>query len=80
MGWYESLSGSNKQESPRNASVAEKIEIKRWRAHNPPLKSDESIGWEGCLLIGCHLHKVPKDASTEYLKTGLPGSTGKINS
>jgi hypothetical protein len=80
MGWYESLSGSNKQESPRPASVAEKVEIKRYRAHNLPLKSDESIGWEGHLLTGCHLHKVAKDASTEYVITRLPGYSGKINS
>jgi hypothetical protein len=47
MGWFERLSGSDKQESAREASWAEEIEIRRWRAHNPPLKSDESLGWEG---------------------------------
>ncbi len=80
MGWFESLSGSNKQESPRHASVVEKVEIKHYRAHNPPLQSNESLGWEGCLLTGYHLHKVPKGESTEYVITRLPGYSGKINS
>lgn len=79
MGWFESLSGSNKQESARHASVAEEVEIKRYRAHHPPLKSDESLGWEGHLFAGYHLHKVKKDASTEYVKTHLPGHSAKIN-
>jgi hypothetical protein len=79
MGWFERLSGSDKQESAREASWAEEIEIRRWRAHNPPLKSDESLGWEGCLLTGYHLHTVKKDASTEYLRTCLPGYWAKIN-
>jgi hypothetical protein len=79
MGWFESLSGSDKQGGARHASVAEKAEIKRYRAHHSPLKSDESLGWEGHLLTGYHLHKVKKDASTEYLKTRLPGYSGKIN-
>jgi hypothetical protein len=79
MGWYEWLSGSDTMEGARNASVAEHVEIKRYRDHHPPLKSDESLGWEGHLLTGYHLHKVKKDASTEYLKTRLPGTWGKIN-
>jgi hypothetical protein len=79
MGWFERLSGSDKQEDARRASWAEETEIRRWRAHNPPLKSDESLGWEGCLLTGYHLHTVPKDASTEYLRTRLPGYWAKIN-
>jgi len=79
MGWFERLSGSDKPEGARQASVAEEVEIKRYRANHPPLKSDESLGWEGCLLAGYHLHKVDKDASTEYLKTHLPGHWAKIN-
>jgi len=79
MGLFEWLSGSGTIESPRNASVAEHVEIGRYRDHHPPLKSDESLGWEGHLLTGYHLHKVKKDASTEYVTTRLPGRTGKIN-
>ena len=79
MGWFERLSGSNTEEGARQASVAEEIEIKRWRAHHPELKSDESLGWEGCLFTGDHLHKVKKDESTEYLRTHLPGHRAKIN-
>jgi hypothetical protein len=79
MGWYERLSGSNKLEGARKASVAEEIEIKRYRANHPRLKSDESLGWEGGLFTGYHLHKVEKDASVEYLKTHLPGYWAKIN-
>jgi hypothetical protein len=79
MGWFEGLSGSNKQESARQASAVEEIEIKRYRDNHPPLKSDESLGWEGNLFTGYHLHKVEKDASTEYLKTQLPGYWAKIN-
>lgn len=79
MGWFESLSGSNKQEGARNASVAETVEIKRYREHNPPLKSDESLGWDGHLVTGYHLHKVKKDESTEYVKTHLPDHISKIN-
>jgi hypothetical protein len=79
MGWFEWLSGSDEMEGARNASVAEEIEIKRWRAHHPPLKSDEALEWEGHLFTGYHLHKVEKDDSTEYVKTHLPGRLGKIN-
>ena len=79
MGWFEWLSGSDKQEGARHASVAEEIEIKRYRAHHPQLKSDESLGWEGHLFTGYHLHKVKKDASTEYVKTHNPDRSGKIN-
>jgi hypothetical protein len=79
MGWFERLSGSDEIEGTRNASVAENVEIGRYRDHHPPLKSDESIGWEGHLLTGYHLHKIKKDASTEYVTLDLPGRTGKIN-
>lgn len=79
MGWFERLSGSNKQEGARQASVVEEAEIKRYRANHPPLESDESLGWEGNLFTGYHLDKAAKDASTEYLKTGLPGCWAKIN-
>jgi hypothetical protein len=79
IGWFERLSGSDKQEGARQASVVEEIEIRRWRAKNPPLKSDESLGWEGFLFTGYHLHAVRKDASTEYLTTRLPGYWAKIN-
>jgi hypothetical protein len=79
MGWYEWLSGSDQLEGARPASVAERREIKHWRADHPPLKSDESLGWEGHLFTGYHLHKVQKDESTEYVKTGLPGWSAKIN-
>jgi hypothetical protein len=79
MGWYECLSGSDTMEGARHASVAEKVEIKRYRAHHPPLRSDESLGWDGHLFTGYHLHKVEKDASTEYLHTCLPGTLAKIN-
>jgi hypothetical protein len=79
MGWFEQLSGSDEMKGARHASVAEEVEIKRYRAHHPPLKSDESLGWEGHLLTGYHLHKVKKDASTEYVTTRLPDRTGKIN-
>lgn len=80
MGWYERLTGSDKEEGARPASVAEHIEIKRWRAEHKPLKSDESLGWEGHLFTGYHLHKVDKNESTEYVTLNLPGKTGKINS
>jgi hypothetical protein len=79
MGWYERLSGSDQPEGARPASVAERGEIERWRAAHRPLKSDESLGWEGHLFTGYHLHKVKKDASTEYVRTGLPGDLAKIN-
>jgi len=79
MGWFERLSGSDKPEGARPASVAEHGEIRRWRADHPPLKSDESLGWEGNLFTGYHLHKVEKDASTEYVRTDLPGRLAKIN-
>lgn len=79
MGWFERLSGSNKQEGARQASVVEEIEIKRYRASHPPLKSDESLEWKGNLFTGYHLHKAEKDTSTEYLKTRLPGHGAKIN-
>jgi hypothetical protein len=79
MGWFERLSGSDEMEGARNASVAEEVEIKRWRAHHRPLESDESLAWEGNLFTGYHLHKVEKGTSTEYLKTHLPGTWAKIN-
>lgn len=79
MGWFEWLSGGDKQEGARPASVVEEVEIKRYREHHPPLKSDESLGWDGHLLAGYHLHRVKKDASTEYLMTHLPGYWAKIN-
>lgn len=79
MGWYEWLSGSDTLEGARPASVAEHCEIKSWRADHPELKSDESLGWEGHLLTGYHLHKVKKDESTEYVKPRLPGVRAKIN-
>jgi hypothetical protein len=79
MGWFERLSGSNKQDGARQTSVAEEIELKRYRVNHPPLKSNESLRWEGNLFTGYHLRKVEKDASTEYLKTHLPGYWGKIN-
>jgi hypothetical protein len=79
MGWFERLSGSDKIEGARNASVAEQAEIGRYRAHHPPLRSDESLGWEGHLLTGYHLHRVSKGASTEYVTTDLPGRLAKIN-
>ena len=67
MGWYESLSGSNKKEGARNASVAEKIEYRRYVAHHPPPKSDEGLVWEGGLLTGYHYRKV-KGKPNEYIK------------
>jgi hypothetical protein len=79
MGWYEWLSGSDEPEGARPASVAEHVEIGRWRAHHSPLRSDESLGWEGHLFTGYHLHEVKKDASTEYVTTDLPGRLAKIN-
>jgi hypothetical protein len=79
MGWFERLSGSNKPEGARNASVAEQMEIRRYRAHHPPLKSDESLRWDGHLFTGYHLHKVAKGASTEYVTMDLPGRLSKIN-
>lgn len=80
MGWFEQLSGSNRLESPRNASVPEQIEVGRYRDHNPPLESDESLTWDGQLFTGYHLRKTHKDASTEYIKTAkLPGKIAKIN-
>jgi hypothetical protein len=79
MGWFERLCGSDTQEDARQASVVEEIEIKRWRTHHPPLRADESLGWEGHLFSGYHLHTVKKDASTELLKTHLPGYWAKIN-
>ncbi|MGH3720337.1 MAG: hypothetical protein ACRDRI_16125 [Pseudonocardiaceae bacterium] len=79
MGWFERLSGSDKPEGARNASVAEEVEIKRYRAHHPPLKSDEALRWEGHLLTGYHLHKVRKGASTEYVTADLPSRSAKIN-
>jgi hypothetical protein len=72
MGWFERLSGSDKMEGVRNASVAEQAEIRRYRAHHSPLKSDESLGREGNLFTGYHLHKVEKDTSVEYLRRTCP--------
>jgi hypothetical protein len=79
MGWFERLSGSAEMEGARNASVVEHVEIRRYRAHHPPLRSDESLGWEGHLFTGYHLRTVRKDASTEYVTTDLPGRLSKIN-
>jgi hypothetical protein len=79
MGWFERLSGSDHLTGARNASVAEEVEIKRWRDHHRPLESDESLAWEGHLFTGYHLHRVEKDDSTEYVKTHLPGHWAKIN-
>lgn len=79
MGWYEWLSGSNQPEGARPASVVEQGEISRWRADHSPLESDESLGWYGHLFTGYHLHKVKKDASTEYVTTDLSGRSAKIN-
>jgi hypothetical protein len=67
MGWFERLSGSNKSEGARRASVAEQIERSRYLAHHPPLKSDESFQWEGNLFTGYHYRKV-KAKPTEYIK------------
>ena len=75
MGWFEWLSGSDQPEGARNASMAEQVEINRYFAHNPPLKSGESLQWEGSLFTGYHLHKVKDATSTEYIKTdGSDGS------
>jgi hypothetical protein len=79
MGWFERLSGSAEMEGARNASVVEQVEIRRYRDHHPPLRSDESLGWDGHLFTGYHLHTVKKDASTEYVTTDLPGRLSKIN-
>lgn len=79
MGWYERLSGSDKPEGARLASVAERGAIRRWKDENKPLKSDESLEWRGRLLTGYHLHKTKKDESTEYVKPHLPGGPEKIN-
>ncbi|MGB8198850.1 MAG: hypothetical protein WCF33_03980 [Pseudonocardiaceae bacterium] len=79
MGWYEWLSGSDTMEGARHASVVEQVEIGRYRDHHPPLRSDESLGWDGHLFTGYHLHAVKKDSSTEYVTTDLPGRLSKIN-
>lgn len=79
MGWYEWLSGSDILAGAREASGIERDEIRHWRADHKPLTSDESLGWEGHLFTGYHLHKVKKDESTEYLKTHLPGWSAKLN-
>ena len=79
MGWFERLSGSDHREGARSASVAEEVEIRRWRAHHRPLESDESLAWEGHLFTGYHLHRVEKDESTEYIKTEWPDRWVKIN-
>lgn len=79
MGWYERLSGSDTMEGARHASVAEHKELERYRAHHLPLRSDESLKWDGHLITGYHLHKTEKNASTEYLHTDLPGTWAKIN-
>jgi hypothetical protein len=79
MGWYEWLSGSDTMEGARKASVIEQAEIQHWRDHHKPLTSDESLGWEGHLFSGYHIHKVKKDESTEYLKTDLAGTRAKLN-
>jgi hypothetical protein len=79
MGWYEWLSGSNTMEGARHASAVEQTEIKCYRDHHPPLKSDESLRWDGHPFTGYHLHKAAKNTSTEYLRTCLPGTWAKIN-
>ena len=79
MGWYEWLSGSDTMEGARKASAVEEMEIKCYRDHNPPLKSNESLKWDGHLFAGYHLHKTEKNSSTEYLRTKLPGTWAKIN-
>jgi hypothetical protein len=80
MGWFEKLSGSNQEEGARNASVAEEVEVKRYREHNPALKSDESLKWKGGLFTGYHLCKTDKNGSTEYIKSDkLPDKITKIN-
>jgi hypothetical protein len=67
MGWFESLSGSNKPEGARKASLAEQIERNRYFAHHSPLKSGESLQWEGHLFTGYHYRKV-EAKPTEYIK------------
>ncbi len=79
MGWFERLSGSNTMGGARHASVVEEREIKYYRDHNPPLRSDESLRWDGHLFSGYHLHKAGKNESTEYLHADLPGTWAKIN-
>jgi hypothetical protein len=63
----------------RQASAVEEIEVKRYRANYSPLTSDESLEGEGNLFTGYHLHRVSKDASTEYFKTHSPCDWEKIN-
>ena len=79
MGWFEWLSGSNTMEGARKASGIEQAEIKCYRDNNPELKSDESLEWHGHLFTGYHLRKAKKNASTEYLRTTLPGTWAKLN-
>jgi hypothetical protein len=67
MGWFEWLSGSDRPEGARDASVAEKVEWSRYSAHHSPLKSDEVFQWEGSLFTGYHYRKV-KGKATEYIK------------
>lgn len=75
MGWFEWLSGSDQPEGARNASVAERVEINRYLSHHAPLKSDESLQWEGSLFTGYHLRKVNGGEITEYVKADRPGSS-----
>jgi hypothetical protein len=79
MGWFERLSGSDQPEGARNASVAERVEIGRYLAHNPPLKPDESFRWDGNLFAGYHIHKAKNGASTEYIKMDGHGSSATSN-
>ncbi|MBV9141652.1 MAG: hypothetical protein JO115_12170 [Pseudonocardiales bacterium] len=68
MGWFEWLSGSDTPEGARNASLVERIERSRYLADHPPVKSDGSFEWEGCLLTGYHFRKVKDKKPTEYIK------------
>jgi hypothetical protein len=67
MGWFEYLSGSNKSEGARKASVAERIERCRYLAHHSPPKDGESLQWEGNLFTGYHFRK-GKGKPDEYIE------------
>jgi hypothetical protein len=67
MGWFECLSGSNKPEGARKASVAERIERCCYLAHHSPPKDGESFQWEGNLFAGYHFRKV-KGKPDEYIE------------
>jgi hypothetical protein len=68
MGWFEWLSDSNTEEGARNASIAERIERRRYLAHHPPLKPDEAFQWTGGLFKGYHFRKTKRTGSTEHIK------------